>query len=314
MHRIVAVLTATGVMLALAMLSLPKVPGSALAPEAAALKIKVEAKNPWTNLNVNARPGNFQFAIVTDRTGGRRPGVFAEAVRKLNLLQPEFVISVGDLIEGYTSDPAQWALEWAEFQQKLEQLEMPFFYVPGNHDLSNVQMLENWGRRFGRTFFEFRYHDVLFLALNSEDPPETAPYRFSPAQQQWVAETLKRNADVRWTFVFLHKPVWMYPDEIAQTGWLEIERSLSDRNYTVFAGHIHRYGRYVRNGRDYIMLATTGGASKLRGKPEGEFDQVVWVTMKEPQPVIANLLLSGIEDKAFLTLPEPKPGSKKRAE
>jgi len=313
MQRIVAILVAAGAMVALALLSIPRAPGHAVAPEPAALTIKVEQKNPWTNLQVNSRRGNFQFAIVTDRTGGRRPGVFTEAVRKLNLLQPEFVISVGDLIEGYTTDPAQWALEWTEFQDKLQQLDMPFFYVPGNHDLSNGKMVENWQRRFGRTYYEFRYHDVLFLALNSEDPPEMEPFRFSAAQQQWVAETLRRNADVRWTFVFLHKPIWMYPDEIAQTGWLEIERSLSDRQYTVFAGHIHRYGRYVRNGRDYIMLATTGGVSKLRGKAEGEFDQVVWVTMKD-RPIIANLLLSGIEDKAFLTLPEPKPGSKKRAE
>jgi len=33
----------------------------------------------------------FQFAIVADRTGGLRPGVFAEAVRKLNLLRPIYL-------------------------------------------------------------------------------------------------------------------------------------------------------------------------------------------------------------------------------
>ena len=31
---------------------------------------------PWNNLNINDKPGQFQFAIVTDRTGGRRPGIF----------------------------------------------------------------------------------------------------------------------------------------------------------------------------------------------------------------------------------------------
>jgi hypothetical protein len=58
------------------------------------------------------------------------------------------------------------------------------------------------------------------------------------------------------------------------------------------------------------MLATTGGASKLRGKADGEFDQVVWVTMKESEPVIANLLLDGIEDKNVRTRSIPKPGTK----
>ena len=73
-------------------------------PEQAAKIIidKSGSVHPWSNLDFNNDPDNFQFAIVTDRTGGHRAGVFEDAIRKLNLLQPEFVISVGDLIEGYT--------------------------------------------------------------------------------------------------------------------------------------------------------------------------------------------------------------------
>ncbi len=37
------------------------------------LEIKVAEQNPWTNLELNNRRENFQFAIVTDRTGGRGP-------------------------------------------------------------------------------------------------------------------------------------------------------------------------------------------------------------------------------------------------
>ena len=33
----------------------------------------------------------------------------------LNLLQPAFVVSVGDLIEGYTKEPAKLTAEWKEF-------------------------------------------------------------------------------------------------------------------------------------------------------------------------------------------------------
>ena len=59
---------------------------------------------PWTDLNFYANPAHFQFAIVSDRTGGKRSGVFAQAIDRLNLLKPEFVICVGDLIQGYTED------------------------------------------------------------------------------------------------------------------------------------------------------------------------------------------------------------------
>src|SRR5207302_155571 len=38
----------------------------------------------------------------------------------------------------------------------------------------------------------------------------------------------------------------------------------------------------------------TGGGSRLRGVKYGEFDHVVWVTMKNNGPTLANLMLDGI--------------------
>ena len=100
---------------------------------------------------MNNHPGTFRFAVISDRTGGHRPGIFSRSVRMINMLQPEFVMSVGDLIEGYSEDPGQWALEWSEFESKLDALQMPFFFCVGNHDMSNLPMSENWKRKFGRS-------------------------------------------------------------------------------------------------------------------------------------------------------------------
>ena len=95
------------------------------------LKIQRSGRaNPWTHLNLYNDRDNFQFAIVADRTGGHRPGVFANAVEKLNLLKPEFVICVGDLIEGYTDDAAKLDRQWQEFDGLANKLQMPFFYLP----------------------------------------------------------------------------------------------------------------------------------------------------------------------------------------
>lgn len=291
---------------------------SAKAPVAGAvpspISIKVEEKNPWTSLDVNVQNDSFQFLVVTDRTGGRRPGVFGKAVEKINLMQPEFVVSVGDLIEGYTEDPGVIALEWSEFQSHLDKLKMPFFMVAGNHDLANPKMKETWDRKFGRTYYHFVYKNVLFLCLNTEDPPNSKPFAMGPEQQQWAIQTLGQYPNVRHTFVFLHKPVWTYVDfDPRTTGWGPIEDALQGRPYTVLAGHNHVYARYVRHGRDYIMLATTGGGSKLRGIEAGEFDQVLWITMKGNEPILANLVLDGILEKEFRTLPEPKRGAKPQA-
>ena len=64
------------------------------------LQITSEDRNPWTNLRINDSPDEFQFAVISDRTGGHREKIFSKAVEQLNLLQPVFVLSVGDLIEG----------------------------------------------------------------------------------------------------------------------------------------------------------------------------------------------------------------------
>jgi hypothetical protein len=247
--------------------------------------------NPWTHLDLKNRPENFQFAIVTDRTGGHRPGVFPSACRKLNLLQPEFVMSVGDLIEGATEDRQQLDTEWAEFNGFVDGLEMPFFYTAGNHDITNMAMLPVWQNQFGRTYYHFVYHDVLFMVLNSEDPPGSKPANIGKEQLAWAAKVLAENKQVRWTVIFLHKPMWQYG---AKANWAEVEELLGDRPRTVFAGHHHRYAVHRQGQWNYYALATTGGASKLGGPAQGQFDHVVWVTVTPEGPRLANLLLDGI--------------------
>ncbi|MDO3384579.1 metallophosphoesterase [Gilvimarinus sp. SDUM040013] len=251
---------------------------------------------PWTHLQINNNPSAFQFAIVTDRTGGLRPGVFSEAVDKLNLLQPEFVVSVGDLIEGYTEDRQQLASEWNEFDSMVARLDMPFFYLAGNHDYTNDVMAEVWRERYGKSYYHFTYRDVMFVMLNSNDGGST--HSFSGEQIDWLKKTLNENKGSKWTLIFTHAPLW---DRDEQDRWGEVEALLQDRPYTVFAGHHHRYVRDKRHGREYFTLATTGGVSSMRGARFGEFDHVVWVTMSEDGPIIANLMLDGIWDKNVRT-------------
>jgi hypothetical protein len=257
------------------------------------------AVHPWNHLKLNNSPENFQFAIVTDRTGGHRPGVFEDAVRKLNLMQPEFVVSVGDLIEGYSRDKDKLNREWDEFDGFIDKLEMPFFYLPGNHDYTNEVMAEIWEKRFGASYYHFVYQDVLFLCLNSEESMKGSNLGgIEKPQYQYIKEALAQHPDVRWTLVFMHQPLWLFDNS---RYWNDVELLLNERKHTVFVGHHHHYVKYERNNSNYFMLATTGGISKLRGPNFGEFDHMVWVTMTDNGPVIANLLLQGVWDENVVT-------------
>lgn len=263
-------------------------------------------RNPVANLHALDTTSDFQFAVVSDRTGNHRANVFAQAVEKLNLLQPQFVVAVGDLIEG-TKKHNELTAQWKDFDGHLSRLTMPFFYVAGNHDIGSKEATRFWQDKLGRLHYHFRYRDVLFLMLNADDPVGKNG-SLGEEQIAYCRKAIDDNKDARWTLVFVHRPLWT--GNIKANRWDELEKALAGKQYTVFCGHVHRYQKFVRHGQNYYQLATTGGGSKLRGVEQGEFDHIAWITMKKDGPVVANVMLDAIwaDD---LKLPQTnEPGTK----
>ena len=247
-------------------------------------------KKPWTNLDFYNDPNDFQFAIISDRTGSPRKGVFEEGIIKVNWLKPEFVMSIGDLIRGVRDDDREkLAKQWNKHMQRIAPLEMPFFHVAGNHDIeaNDSYQVKYWEGLFGATFYSFVYRDVLFMVMFTNEGNQT----LSQEQVTYFQKVVQENTDVRWTMLFLHHPLWRYPHA---SNFDKIEALVKDRNYTVFAGHQHRYNYTERNNSNYYVLATTGGGSGLEGNLFGAFDHLSWVTMTDKGPEVTNLRLDGI--------------------
>ncbi len=282
---------------------------------------------PWTHDRFDDADGKFTFAVFSDLNGGERDRVFEVAVAQLSLLRPELILSVGDLIDGGTEDREQLGREWDSFDARASRATAPVFYVGGNHDLTNQTMRDVWVERYGSRYYHFVYKNVLFLVLDTEDytdermreiylaradyieaadgdHPETAremeyyrmPERLTgeigTEQSEYFQKAITNNPQVRWTLLFMHKPVWQRDNE---PDFSAIEALLSDRPFTLFNGHFHNYSHTVRNGRDYIMLGTTGGGQVV-GR-DTAFDHVTVVTMGEEGPTIGNIRLDGILDK-----------------
>lgn len=264
-------------------------PSPSLAQEPAKFQTDIPpSPTPWTHTRFLDDDSAFTFAIVADLTGGYRQGIFPQAVDKLNSLHPEFVISIGDMIEGYTEDSLQIDRSWEQFNGWAEKLDMPFFYMPGNHDVTNNLLVKKWESLYGRTYYHFVYKEVLFLVLNSEEAGEE---RISSAQADYFKEVLETYPDAKQTIMLVHSPLWR---DTKQINFLKIEESLEDRPYTVFAGHTHHYQKTVRHGRDYYVLSTTGGGNNLLGPAFGEFDQIALVRSSDKKTSVVNLELNGI--------------------
>jgi len=302
--------------------------GSASLSEESALRHDLTCNVlPWKSERFDAAEDKFTFAVFSDLTGGEREGIFAIAVAQLNLLRPELIINVGDLIEGGTEDPGEAGAQWDSFDDRAAKAKAPIFYVGGNHDLTGSFLQGVWDQRNGRRYYHFIYKDVQFLVLDTEDNtpermqeifearneamevaktegwdafdkteyasmPEQAAGNISDEQSSYFRDIITTNPNVRWTFLFMHKAPWLREDLDA---FVAIEDALADRPYTVFNGHQHTYELTERHGRDYIRLATTGGVQFPERGPS--MDHVTLVTVSETGVDIANLRMDGILDK-----------------
>ena len=282
---------------------------------------------PWTHEQFDESDEKLTFAIFSDLTGGERERIFEVAIAQLNLLRPELIVNVGDLIDGGTSDSLEWHTQWDFFDERANKARAPIFYAGGNHDLTGELAQTIWEARLGKRYYHFIYKKVLFMILDSEDHSrermaeieqirnnalivlekygrealDTTAYmrlherssgRISEDQMNYFLSVIEGNMDAEWTFIFMHKPLWERENE---DRFIKIEQALSTIPYTVFHGHTHQYNYTERNGRDYINLSTTGG-----GQPQGErrsVDHVALVTVVDREVSIANLLMEGILDK-----------------
>lgn len=291
---------------------------------------------PWTAKEFKNDLRNFQFAIIGDRTGGANAeGTFKLAVNQLNLLQPEFVINVGDMIEGYSDKQAELNAEWEEVDALLGKLDMPFFRTPGNHDIANGVAEQVWKDRHGATYYHFLYGDVLFMVLNTEDPPREAPegmdeklalYNRLQTEDPTKAQAmLKEFMSDEAVVAALGKPVefdeeqiaWLkktlaaYPEvrwtfffmhepcwENPSESFKAIQKLLKGRKHTFFAGHLHYYDYDNINGVEYITMGPAGASFHHEGP--GNVDHLMWVTMTENGPQMGNIALKGLFDRKGL--------------
>ena len=312
---------------------------SAWSKETAAFRYDAAAlpgAKPWTSQELQTKPQEFQFLIIGDRTGGANAeGTFALAIDQINLLQPEFVINVGDIIEGYSDDKAELNAEWDEVDGLLEKLDMPFFRVPGNHDIANKVAQEVWRERYGASRYHFVYKDVLFLVLDSEDPPREAPEGIKekleeynrlqvedpPKAQAMLAEFMTDEAVV----AALGNPIEFGDEQVAmikealeknpevrwtflflhEPAWENpsesfkaIQQLLKDRGHTFLAGHLHYYDYDKIDGHEHITMGPAGASFHQEGP--GNVDHVMWVTMTEEGPQIGNIVLKGVFDRKGL--------------
>lgn len=251
------------------------------------------------------RPGvRFSFAVISDTHETTACDVaqgpkLAEAVRIINLLDPDLVVGVGDLVAG-GGDCTEWGRGYPEHsvtrqleqlkEDLLEKLEAPFVPIAGNHDLQVSGSRDHgfplrawvafWTEQKehvlaeARPVIEGRSHRFEYKGIGFSLLGYYGTLGLHPEEQRWVEENVQ-PADLVFRHVnpFGVSCISRWNCGFAMRGGLNarletLTELLKERGVTaLFSGHTHTFYDGTCDGLRFVNTGALGDRSMewLRG-------------------------------------------------
>ena len=189
---------------------------------------------------------------------------FQKTLEAISLLsfKPDFLIHTGDIV----ADPDEKSYEL--FNTAVENTDIPFYYVTGNHDdsamVSNfLRMGEKEDLMGEKVVYRFEKNGHRFLTLDGRGPREIDPHgTVSDEQFAVIEKELQRESPIS---IFIHFPLlpmdcpWIDRDMLLYEGdkLHLLFATHAEKIDGVFFGHVHRGTQVVKDGVRYSSVAST---------------------------------------------------------
>jgi len=216
-------------------------------------------------LIAGASDNNFTFAILGDRTGDAIPGVYEAIWRDTAAFHPDFVINVGDTVQGLNDATAE--AEWTSLRPIWQQYHIPFFFTPGNHDIWSPLSRKIYESETKHPpAYSFDFQNAHFIILDN-----SGGMNLSADQMDFLERDLAANKDRSPKFVFFHQPFWLIPVRF-HSGDFPFHQLMRKCGVGyVFSGHGHQFVRLVQDDIVYIEAGSSGAKLKGSGFAKGWF-------------------------------------------
>lgn len=219
----------------------------------------------------------FTFVQVCDTQLGfseyeQDKASFRQAVQQINALRPELVVICGDMVN--TANDRSYA----DFKAIANGLSMPYYCVPGNHDVGNeptTASLQAYRQRLGRDYFVVNHKGAAFIFVNTQlwkNPVQDE----SEKQDAWLKESLKvASTKGQQIFVVGHYPLFCKqadePDEYMNLPKEKRAQLLAlfeqYRVSAIVGGHTHRFT--VNHYKNIQMVNGEATSRNLDNQPLG---------------------------------------------
>src|SRR5207249_4371359 len=125
---------------------------------------------------------------------------------EVNQFHPDFVINVGDVIEGGNDGTAEQ--EWQSVKAAWRRYSYPLYFTPGNHDIWSTASEKLYEKYTARPpFYSFNYQEAHFTILDN-----SRTENLGDDQMKFLEHDLEESRDRNPKFVFFHRPTgWLIP-------------------------------------------------------------------------------------------------------